>query len=50
MTSSTKTEVIGVSGIVPYVLWLENFVKIQGYDTKENVLYQDNQSAIKNGE
>ena len=45
--SSTETEVIGVSEIVPYVLWLANFVKMQGYDIKENVLYQDNQSAMK---
>ena len=45
--SSTKTEVIGVSDIVPVVLWLVNFVKMQGYDMKENILYQDNQSAMK---
>ena len=47
--SSTETEVIGVSAIdiVPFVLWLANFVKIQGQDIKENILYQDNQSAMK---
>ena len=33
--SSTETEVIGVSDIVPYVLWLANFVKMQGYDIKD---------------
>ena len=45
--NSTETEVIGVSDIVPYVLWLANFVKMQGYDIKDNILYQDNQSAMK---
>ena len=44
---STKTEVIDVTDIVSYILWLANFVKMKGYHIKDNILYQDNQSAMK---
>ena len=50
--SSTEAELVGNSEYLPYNLWLLNFMSMQGYTIKNNVLYQDNQSAIlmlKNG-
>ena len=45
--SSTEAEVVGVADILPYNIWLRNFLESQGYILTENILYQDNQSAIK---
>ena len=45
--SSTESEVIGVSDYVPYLIWVMHFLEDQGYPLQENVLYQDNMSAIK---
>ena len=45
--SSTEAEVIGTSDLLPYSIWEANFLKCQGYELKENVLFQDNMSAIK---
>jgi hypothetical protein len=41
-----------VNNVMPHVLWTRYFLSAQGYDTMENIVYQDNQSAIlleKNG-
>ena len=43
---------MGVDDVSRYVIWTKHFMEAQGYKTKENVIYQDNQSAIlleKNG-
>ena len=45
--SSTESEIVGLSDYVPYNLWFTNFMKEQGYKIEENVVYQDNQSAMK---
>ena len=45
--SSTEAELVGVSDYLPYNIWLTMFLEDQGYVLKSNVLYQDNQSAIK---
>ena len=45
--SSTEAELVGVSEFLPKVLYVELFLAAQGYPLKENILYQDNQSAIK---
>ena len=45
--SSTEAELVGVSEYLPYNLWMNNFLKSQGYDLSKNVIYQDNQSAIR---
>ena len=45
--SSTESELVGVSEYLPYNIWLINFLKYQGYIIKNNVVYQDNQSAIR---
>ena len=45
--SSTETELIGVSDKVPHTIRLKLFLDSQGYVVQENILYQDNQSAIE---
>ena len=45
--SSTEAELVGVSEYIPYNIWLLNFMGAQGYHIKHNVLYQDNESAIR---
>jgi hypothetical protein len=50
--SSTESELIGVNDVMPQVLWTRHFLEAQGYEVKENIVYQDNQSSIlleKNG-
>jgi hypothetical protein len=43
--SSTEAEIIGVDDHMPSVLWTLRFLECQGYEVKENVVLQDNQSA-----
>ena len=45
--SSCEAEVVGVSDVFPANIWLTNFLHAQGYKVHDNVLYQDNTSAIK---
>jgi hypothetical protein len=45
--SSTEAEVIGVSDFLSNMIWARMFLEQQGYEIEENLLYQDNQSAIK---
>ena len=50
--SSTESEVVGVDDFMPGILWTRNFMKAQDYDVVENIIFQDNKSAIlleKNG-
>ena len=44
--SSTESELVGVDDMMPTILWAHYFLKAQGYDVTDNVIYQDNQSAI----
>jgi hypothetical protein len=44
--SSTEAELVGVDDGMPLVIWTRNFMIEQGYDVKDNVVYQDNQIAI----
>mgnify|MGYP000184801625 CR=1 FL=1 len=44
--SSTKTEVVSVDNCMPVVLWTRCFMEAQGYGVRENIVYQDNQSAM----
>ena len=51
-SSSTTCELVGVDDTLPKILWVPLFLEEQGYKVTENVLMQDNQSAIlleKNG-
>ena len=45
--SSTEAELIGVDDTMGPILWTRYFLEQQGYGIKDNVLYQDNQSAIR---
>ena len=45
--SSTEAELIGVSDVLPYNIWMIYFLKCQGYEIKKNIIFQDNQSAIR---
>jgi hypothetical protein len=50
--SSTETEVVGADDFMPAICWTRYFLKAQGYHVIDNVLYQDNKSAMlleKNG-
>ena len=50
--SSTEAELVGVNDVMPQVLWTRYFLEAQGYEVKDSIIYQDNQSAIlleKNG-
>ena len=44
--SSTKSEVVGVDDFMPGILWKSKFMKAQDYDVVENIIFQDNKSAI----
>jgi hypothetical protein len=45
--SSTEAETVGASDYLPNTIWVKNFLDAQGYHLVENVLEQDNESAIK---
>lgn len=50
--SLMEAELVGIDNGMPIVIWTRNFITAQGYNIKDNVVYQDNQSAIlleKNG-
>ena len=50
--SSTEAEIVAIDDGMPLVIWTRNFMTVQGYKIHDNVIYQDNQSAIlleKNG-
>ena len=51
-TSSTTSELVGADDLATMILWTKLFLEAQGYEIKQNILYQDNKSAIlleKNG-
>jgi len=45
--SSTKAEFVGVDDEMSQVVWTRHFLEAQGYHVKDNIVYQDNQSARK---
>jgi hypothetical protein len=45
--SYTESELVSLSEYIPYPLWMANFLDSQGYRLHENMVYQDNQSALK---
>ncbi len=50
--SSTICEVVAVDDMIPQILWTQLFMQEQGIKVTDNILYQDNKSAIlleKNG-
>jgi hypothetical protein len=50
--SSTEAELVAVDDVMAQVMWTRYFLEAQGYEVKENIIYQDNQSTMlleKNG-
>jgi hypothetical protein len=45
--SLTESEVVGASDYIPWTLWAERFLECQGYNLRQNIFYQDNESAMK---
>ena len=37
---------MAVDNVTPQMVWARNFVKVQGYDVRETIVYQDNQSTM----
>jgi hypothetical protein len=44
--SSTEGEIGAVDDLIPQILWVRLFLKAQGFSVSDNVLYQDNKSAM----
>jgi hypothetical protein len=44
--SSTKAELVGVDDSMALVVWTQNFLQAQGLKVTDNIVYQDNQSAM----
>ena len=47
--SSTEAEIVGRDDYVGPMLWTRYFLEHQGFKVKDNICYQDNESAIKLG-
>ncbi|CAJ1937439.1 unnamed protein product [Cylindrotheca closterium] len=50
--SSTVAELVGVHDALPMIMWSRYFIISQGYEVVDNIIHQDNQSAMlleKNG-
>jgi hypothetical protein len=50
--SSTESELVAVDDCMPAILWTRYFLEAQGYGVRENIIFQDNLSAMlleKNG-
>ena len=46
MKSSTEAELIGSDNMMPQMIWTRYFLEVQEYGIDENILYQDNMSAM----
>ena len=44
--SSTKAELIAADDTSSMILWSRLFLEAQGYEVKQNILFQDNKSAM----
>ena len=45
--SLTESELVGASDYIPWTIWSKRFLEEQGYNVKQNMFYQDNESSIK---
>lgn len=45
--SSTESEIVAADDIIGPMLWTRLFLEAQGYGIQDNIMYQDNQSAMK---
>lgn len=44
--SSTEAELVAADDVIGSIIWTKLFLEHQGYPLKENILYQDNRSAM----
>jgi hypothetical protein len=44
--SSTEAKLVGVNDAMGIILWTRHFIECQGYSVTDNVMFQDNQTAI----
>ena len=44
--STCESELVGADDASTKILWTKLFMEAQGYDIRENILYQDNKSTI----
>ena len=44
--SLTESELIGLDDVMPHMLWTRYFLETQGYVVTDNILYQENMSAM----
>jgi hypothetical protein len=44
--SSTESEIAAADNLIPQILWARLFMKAQGFAVSNNILYQDNKSAM----
>ena len=44
--SSTESELVGVDDMMPSIIWTRYFLKAQGYQVTDNVIFQDNKSTM----
>ncbi len=44
--SLTESKLVGVDDMMSLIIWSRNFLKAQGYVVVDNILHQDNRSAI----
>ena len=45
--SSTEVDLVEVDGVLTQLIWNRYFLKNQGYNIRDNIIYQDNHIAIK---
>ena len=45
--SSTEADLFGLDDVLTQVIWTRYFLKEQGHMIQDNVIYQDNKSAIR---
>ena len=44
--SSTEAELVACDDVITKILWTRLFMKSQGYEIEQNILFQDNKSTI----
>ena len=44
--SSTESELVGVDDAMPQIVWTKYFLLAQGHCIRDNIVYQDNKSAV----
>ena len=44
---STEADLVGVHNMMPQIICTKEFLKAQGFDVIDNIVHQDNQSAME---